>query len=490
MAMFGAESKLFLDGRAHPRPIKSRVALSQDIETENTPSIEVTVVSDSTSVESRSTSMTRDNDSAPCLDPRDPDANSNDNKTDIATIDERTKNVVRPEGDNTTVVESEELYVAAVLTRVTTMIADRDAPESATEVELIHEVGKRDCASAPLTERSDQANVLRKDASLCADDQVPSTVTTTNDDAKNIFVSETEVSAPDEVQALAKSAHKAARRPLLLLKDSTSSDDERAPARAPTKETDAADSRSEAMEKTSKYSQHLRKRSPAKRSSRKARSDKPRPKSFGEDATIITDEFLAEIASKKGSKISTSELAQMLEGSASRRSGSKVGSEYESNLSSSAEESHPSEESRESDSQYRSCSRSRRGTRSGSATGSSSVRSQFCMDFLDLFRPLDDIPGEDEDCSNAFTCNDDSNAVTWIESGMDENSAQEGDLTDCDTTDKEADPTRKKASSRTPDVVEVVDEPDQRRVTFSFSDGRGTDGEDEATSSDESSSLQ
>jgi hypothetical protein len=246
------------------------------------------------------------------------------------------------------------------------------------------------------------------------------------------------------------------------------------------------------MEKTSKYSQHLRKRSPPKRPSRKARSDKPRPKSFGEeDATIITDEFLAEIASKKGSKISTSELAQMLEGSASRRSGSKVGSQYESNLSSSAEESHPSEESRESDSQDRSFSRSRRGTRSGGATGSSSVRSQFCMDFLDLFRPLDDIPGEDEDCSNAFTCNDDSNAVTWIESGMDENSAQEGDLTDYDTTDKEtADHGRKKASSRTPDVVEVVDEPDQRRVTFSFSDGRGTDGEDEATSSDESSSLQ
>lgn len=111
------------------------------------------------------------------------------------------------------------------------------------------------------------------------------------------------------------------------------------------------------------------------------------------------------------------------------------------------------------------------------------------MDFLDLFRPLDDISGEDEDCSNTFACNDDSNAVTWIESGMDENSAQDGDLTDYDTTDKEADRARSKTSSRTPEVVEVVDEP-ERRITFSFSDGRGTDGENEATSSDESSSPQ
>lgn len=293
---------------------------------------------------------------------------------------------------------------------------------------------------------------------------------------------------------LTRSAHKAARWALLVLKESTSTDDEcekdeYAKARLhPMNTAEVLDNELESA-RNYKYSQQLKHRTTNKKTTRTARGDK---KFLLESESVVTEEFLAEISAKKGSKISASELAHMLDGSTSKRSMSKAVSRGGiTTLQSSTANDSISVASRDSCSKSRdrsrSLSRSRRSARSNDREEvDTSMQSQFCLDFLDLCRHLD-VRGDNDECGDEFIYNEDSNAATtWVDSVVDETSSIEGVLTEdhCDTAE-----TRDgHISQMHSETTEPLGEKERRRMTFSFSDGRYTDGDYDPTSSDESCS--
>ena len=176
--------------------------------------------------------------------------------------------------------------------------------------------------------------------------------------------------------------------------------------------------------------------------------------------TVITDEFLSQVISRKGSKISISELAKILkgEGTKTNENGAKAIDDNDSTQhdNNSADETIQSDRSDVE-----------------AKIDASLEQSGFCVDFMSIFSDLD-LRGVDDDFGSASLFPDDSRAVTWIESAIDAESKDE--LTDHGTTRSiDADDDKHpKITEYESEFVASLDENERRRLTFSFSEGRYT----------------
>lgn len=263
----------------------------------------------------------------------------------------------------------------------------------------------------------------------------------------------------------------AKRRPLLMIKKSASSDDERSfTMSVHPRLSDATHSitsgkefsLSEASQRRRRYSQKSRLRRP-----RKSRSMKPTPSRQVKESkeTVITEEFLAKVASKKGAKVTADELARMLKGATGKRSEineDSIKDEESQHMHSTSMEGtclseHQSEDWTREFQSSRSRSDSSRSRRR--AKSRPSVQSQFCIDFMDLF-------AVDECVFNNSAIMD-----LDVDEFEEENSTNGGELTDNGGDDR---------------TTNKADATGFRRVTFSFSDGRRSDLEYDVSSSDES----
>lgn len=183
-------------------------------------------------------------------------------------------------------------------------------------------------------------------------------------------------------------------------------------------------------------------------------------KEYYDVKTVITDEFLNQVISRKGSKISVSELAKILNGETTKsvEDDIKVTDDNDSALHNnhSADDTMPSDRSDIEE-----------------KIDASLEQGGFCVDFMSIFSDLD-LRGVDDDFGSASLFPDDSRAVTWMESVADAESKDE--ITDHGATRSiDADDDRPpKITEYESEFVASLDENERRRLTFSFSEGRYT----------------
>ena len=183
-------------------------------------------------------------------------------------------------------------------------------------------------------------------------------------------------------------------------------------------------------------------------------------KEYCEVKAVVTEEFLNEVISRKGSKISVTELAKMLKGEISKTVDKVIrdteGNETELLNGISADETIQSERS---DIEAK--------------IDASLQQNGFCMDFMSIFSDVD-LRDADDDLGSSSLFPDDSRAVTWIESVIDAESQYErqdhGTAHTVDADDDQA----PKCEGYESEFVASLDENERRRLTFSFSDGRYT----------------
>lgn len=416
-----------------------------------------------------------------------PSVFSTDNLPQDSELHSNQRDVKYPTGELPSDVATHEKDNAIELTEQAKSTAPTDAgvPFPATEVLLVNESEPATSAEERVPfhvaeARTELVPAVASSSDLCDSSAALADVSVTTA-SKYSVASPVDVPCAETQETEELLVHHVVRRPLLMIKESASSEDacdvamtvhQRLSDALNSNTSSQHRSKSEASQRRRKHSQPIKARSP-----RRARGQKSNSTRNGNNEAVITEEFLSEIASKKGARITAVELAQMMKSAKPKCTGSNnVDSQEDMSTlhATSADNSGFSDQqsddrTRESQSRGRSRSRTRK-------KKASSVQSQFCMDFLDFFTQLD------------MHANDECDDGSWIDSAVDETSTQKGDLTDngCDTTEQGSDRPRKTAVDYESEYATTLDEKERRRITFSFSDGRYTEGDYDASSSDDS----
>jgi len=327
-------------------------------------------------------------------------------------------------------------------------------------------------------------------------------------------------------QDISAASQNGAGRQLLTLKESPSSDDEFV-GKTVVSPLVPSDSTSHQAGKYSKL-RAKKKKKRVKRRSRESREDRslltPNP---GETVIQVTEEFLAEIASRKGSTLTAEELNRLLNAAtpaknlsaASEATKKSLMADEESVASAPCNDDHVAEDdravspivstpqSRESRTSRASSRKSResRTTRASSITRSrASTRTHmtkshhaapFCMDFLWQFGFHDDIDADLlEDDSISFSQSgslddygsDDYNDDTTIGEATVDNDTVENSTNYGTGASNSFESRGRGGSPFNAESPQTLTQLERRRVTFSFSEGRCTSDYYDGSSSDSS----
>jgi hypothetical protein len=178
---------------------------------------------------------------------------------------------------------------------------------------------------------------------------------------------------------------------------------------------------------------------------------------------VITDEFLAEMSSMKGTKITASELAKLLRSGTSKLSedGATGNDDDESTVhATSIDDSNLSGENWDDESVCR-----------GDNNLSPMQSPAFCADFMSIFSDFD-FRDVDDDYGSASLGQVESRSPTWLESVVEATSKEELSVIGSGHLHNTEEYRAPKATEYESEFAATLDEHDRRRLTFSFSEGR------------------